>query len=341
MSPLKALAAQFVRRDPGAVLAFGIVLSLVDFGTLYTAASAEGVLRIKGGIGLLDNLGLLSTLFGNAISLYAAKKYYDGVQSMRLSEAVTRSSAGLERSLSALSAMVKLRDRHKFLLYGFITVGVVAWLSNVSGHLFDNPEIRWHYKVFDSLDHPYTFVASRLHNIYTWIIVAPLLGHVLICASVQLKRAVAITARECALAYDLLNPDRRGGFWFVDSSNILFNVITAMAYVQVTMHIGTFDVMHAEHIVAYVSLTVILIVVNKIFLGDIYATIRVLKLEELNKVKNNVYRDNKLSFEILKYCYERRGGILPFANAAIKAAAILGPGITKIWPLVVKAVNAA
>ncbi|MBV9071283.1 MAG: hypothetical protein JO231_21390 [Acidobacteria bacterium] len=340
MNPLKALAEQFVRRDPGTLLAFGIALSLVDFGALYTAASAEGVLRIKDGIGLLDNFGLLSTLIGNAVSLYAARKYYDGVQSMRASKAVTCSSDGLERSLAALSAMAKLRDRHKFLLYGFITIGIVAWLSNVSGHVFDNPEIRWNHKVFDSTNHPLTFVASRLHNVYTWIIVAPFVGHVLICASVQLRRAVAIAARECVLAYDLLNPDQRGGFWFVDSSNILFNVITALAYIQVTMHIGTFDVMHAEHIVAYVSLTVILIVVNRIFLGDIYATIRMLKLEALNTVKDNVYNDNKLSFEILKYCYERRVSFLSLANGAIKSAAILVPGITKIWPLIVRAVSA-
>jgi len=340
VNPLRRLAEQFVRRDPVSVLAFGVVLSLVDFGCLYVAASAEGVLRIPGGVGLLDNLGLLSTLFGNAVSLYAAKKYYDGVQSMRTSKAVTSNSIGLERSLAALSRMVKLRDRHKRLLYGFILIGVMAWLSNVSGHVFDNPVIRWHHKVFDSLNHPYTFVASRLHNVYTWIVVAPFLGHVLICASVQLRRAVAIAAGECALVYDPLNPDQRGGFWFVDGSNILFNVITALAYIQVTMHIGTFDVMHAEHIVAYVSLTAILIVVNRIFLGDIYATIRMLKLEALNRIKDNVYNDDKLSFDILKYCYERHISLLSLANAMIKAAAIIVPGVTKVWPLVAKAVSA-
>jgi hypothetical protein len=337
VNPLKALAKQFVRRDPMTVLAFGITLSLIDFATLYIAAANEGVLHIKKGVGLLDNFGLLSTLFGNAVSLYAAKKYYDGVHSIRTSKAVTCNSDSIEKTLSSLTSMVKLQERHRFLLYGFLIVGAVAWLSNVSGHVLDNPAIRWKHKVFDSTDHPFTFVASRLHNIYTWLIVTPYLGHVMICASLQLRRAIALAARECVLSYDLLNPDQRGGFWFVDSSNILFNVIAALAYIQVTMHIGTFDVMHAEHVVAYISLTVILIVVNRIFLGDIYATIRVLKLEALHKVKDKVYNDSKLSFEILKYCYERRINVLSIANASIKAAAILIPGVTKLWPILEKA----
>src|SRR4051812_10582812 len=142
------------------LLVFGICLSLVDFATLYLASAREGVLHIQNGIGLLDNFGLLSTVFGNAVSLYLARKYYEGVCSISASKAVVRSSASIERALSTLADMMKMRGTHGFLFYGFVTVGVVAWLSNVSGHVFDNPELRWGHKVFDSLNHPVTFVAS-------------------------------------------------------------------------------------------------------------------------------------------------------------------------------------
>ena len=341
MNPARVFAEQFVRRSPATLLALGIALALLDFAALYSAAAREGVLHISKGIGLLNNFGLLSTLFGDAVSLYIAKKYYDCVCSIRTSKAVVSSSAGIEKALSDLTAMVKMRGRHGFLIYGFITFGTIAWLSNVSGHVLDIPEIRWGHKVFDSPDHPLTFIASRVHNFYTWLIILPFLAHVMIYCSVQLRRAIAVASREGSLMYDLLNPDQRGGFGFVDRANILFNLIAALAYIQVTMHIETFERMHVEHVIAYVSLTVILVGINRMFLGDIYAAIKLLRLESLNKVKDNVYKNNKLSFEILKYCYERRISALSILNVVIKTAAIVIPGIVKLWPVIAKAFSGA
>ena len=339
MNPVKALAEQFVRRSPMVLLAIGLAWAVVDFATLYVAAATEGVLRIKNGIGLLNNFGLFSTLFGNAVSLYLAKKYYGGVCSIRISKAVIGNSTNIEKELSVLGAMVKMRGRYRLLIYGFILVGTMAWLSNVFGHVFDNPQVRWGHKVFDSLDHPLTFTASRMHNIYTWMIVVPFLAHVMIYCSFQLKRTLAIASGEGALTYDVLNPDQRGGFAFVDNANILFNVVAALTYIQVTLHIETFEKMNPEHVVAYVTLTVVLIMVNRLFLGDSYATINALKLEALNRVKSKVYRDDKLSFDILKYCYERRLSALSVANFVIKTAAIVVPGLIKSWPSIAKALN--
>src|ERR1043166_2826319 len=124
------------------LLAVGLAWTVFDFATLYVTAATENVLHIKNGIGLLNNFGLFSTLFGNAVSLYLAKKYYDGVCSIRISKAVVGSSTNTERELSVLGAMIKMRGRHRLLIYGFISVGTKAWLSNVSGHVLDNPEVR-------------------------------------------------------------------------------------------------------------------------------------------------------------------------------------------------------
>lgn len=340
MRPARAIARQFLRRSPMEMLVFGICLTLFDFATLYLASDREGVLHIKNGVGLLDNYGLLSTLFGNTVALYLARKYYEVVASISASKAVVRSSASIERALSTLEEMVKMRGTHGFLFYGFVTVGVVAWLSNVSGHVFDNPELRWGHKVFDSLDHPVTFAASRIHNIYTWVFILPLLAHVFIYATLQLRRAVAAAFLEGALVFDVLNPDKRGGFGFIDNANIIFNGVAALIYVQVTMHIGTFEKLNPEHITAYIVVTVVLVITNRVFLGDLYAAVKSLKLESLNRIKDQVYRENKLSFEILKYCYEMRVNTLSFVSAAIKAAAIAIPGIVKVWPAIAKALAA-
>src|SRR6185295_11252738 len=123
-----------------------------------------------GGVGLLNNYGLLSTVVGNAISLYALKKYYDGVCSIRTSKAVVNADF-IEPSLSTLTAMIEMQGRYWLVMRRLMYFGALAWLVNVGFHLFDNPEVWWGHKVFDSIDHPLTFTASRFHNLYTWLLI--------------------------------------------------------------------------------------------------------------------------------------------------------------------------
>ena len=335
MNPARALTKQFVRRSPTTLLVFGIAVSIVDFIVLYVAAARDGVLHLSQGVGLLNNYGLLSTILSNAVLIYLAKKYYDSICSMWASKAIINTEPIYE-PLSTLTDMITMQRIYRVLIYSLVILGALFWLSNVSSHILGNPEDRWGHKLFDSIDHPWSFFASRLHNLYTWVIVHPFVGHVLIFSSIQLRRAMAKASLGGALTYDLLNPDQRGGFAFVDKANVAFNIIVALVYIEITMHIETFK-MNPDHIILYVLLTVLLIAINRMFLGGIYATIKSLRLESLNKVKDNVSKDDKLSFEILKYCYERRISASSIINFIIKAGAIVVSGTVKFWPVIVKA----
>jgi hypothetical protein len=336
MNPVKVLAEQFVRQSPITLLALGITVSLIDFLMLYYASVKEGVLYINdGGVGLLNNYGLFSTIVGNAIFPFVAKKFYEGVFSMKASEAITN-KAPIEKALSGLPGMIKMQRQYKFVLYMLIIFGALIWVSNVTYHVIGSSEIKWGHQVFDSPNHPLTFIASRLHNFYTWLVIMPLMGHIVINSSFQLKRAVAIASEKGTLAYDLLCPDRRGGFAFIEKVNIAFNVVVAIVYIQITLHYETFAKMNIEHIVGYITLTLLFVGINRIFWSGIYTTIRTLKLESLNKVKENVYKNDSLSFEILKYCYDRRihgSSILKFI---INPGAIVISGIVKLWPMIAK-----
>lgn len=335
VNPTKALAEWFMRRSPTTLLASGIALSILDSLALYAAAAKEGVLHVDHGVGLLNNYGLFSTILGNAVFLYLGKEYYNAVCSIRESKSVV-DSASIEKSLSALTAKIEMRGKSKFLMYLAIIVGALAWLSNVSSHVLGNPVARWGHKVFDSPDHPLTFCASRLHNLYTWLIIMPFIGYVIVISSDQLRRTMARVTHENVLKYDLLNPDQRGGLAFVDKAAIAFNGIVALVYLQITMHIETFK-FNSDHVVAYIIVTILLILINKMFFGDMYSTIKALKLEALNRVKENVFKDDKLSFEILKYCYEKRLSMTSILNFAINPGAVVVSGVIKIWPFLVKA----
>lgn len=334
-NPVRVLAEQFVRRSPMTLFVFGVVISLADSALLYGAASREGVLHIDQGVGLLNNYGIISTLVGNAVFPYAAKKYYDFICAMRASKAVVEASP-VEESLVALSDYVRMRREYKFLIYLLIVIGAVCWLNNFNNHVSGDPVAIWGHKVFDSTDHRLSFVASRLHNVYTWMLIYPFLTHVIFFSSLQLSRAITNASCAGALNYDLLNPDQRGGFVFVDKAAIAFNAVVAIVYIQITLHIETFKT-NPEHVIAYVVLSLVLVVINRMFLGDIYARVKRLRLEALNKVKEKVYKDDKMSFEILKYCYERRVSVTSLVNFAINPGAIVISGAVKLWPVITKA----
>lgn len=330
-NPAKAIAKQFKDRSPTTLLTLGIIVSFLDFMALYLAAARDGVLHIDGGIGLLQNYGLFSTLLGNAISLYVAKKFYEGVCQIESSKAVAN-IAPIKAPLSTLGDMIGIRQKYRLKIYPLIVAGLFYWVSNVAFHVLGNPEVRWGHKVFDSLDHPLTFVASRIHNLYTFLFIMPVVVYVLICSTIQLTRAIAAASREGALKYDLLNPDRRGGYGFVDKVTIAFNLTVGLIYIQFSLHVLTFARIATEHVIGCVILMLLLIGGNRMFLGQIYATIRTLRIKSLNTIKDKVYKDDTLSFEILKYCYERRIRTSSIVNFAVKSVAFLTPAIVKYWP---------
>jgi hypothetical protein len=338
-NPLSALAKQFVLRSPTTLLAIGVVFALLDFALLYISAAKDGVLYINQGIGLLNHHGLFSTVFGNAIALYAARKYYDGVCSLRTSKAVINNEA-VETPLSELNAMIKGEGRYRFSVYLLAIFGAICWLANVRIHLYGDPIATWGH-VFDTTEHRWSFLASRFHNLYTWLIIMPWVVHVMIFSSIQLRRAMTTASRASMLRYDLLNPDQRGGFGFIDKSAIAFNVIAGLVYVQVTLHFETFSKLNLQHIVDYVVVTVLLVGVNRMFFADMYGTIKSLRVESLNKVKENVFKNDKLSFEVLKYCYERRIHTSSIIIFVTKAVAIAVPGVVKFWPVIVKTLTRA
>src|SRR6185437_3011378 len=222
LNPPRLLAREFGSRTPLMLLGIGIALSLFDLAALYGAAVTDGVVRMSPGVGFLNHYGLISTVAGNAIALYATKAYYDGVCSIRTSKALADKDV-VEPTLVELEAMVKGAGRYELSLYGLVVFGALCWALNIGTHLFGDPMATWG-PVLDSTNHPWSFVAMRIHNLYTWLIIMPLVVHVTVFSSIQLRRVMTIASDNGALRYDLLNPDQRGGFGFVDNALIAFNI---------------------------------------------------------------------------------------------------------------------
>jgi hypothetical protein len=328
--PLKLLAAGFVKSSPITLLALGIFVSLLQFISFYAAAKHEGVLVIRGGIGFLNNFGLLSTLAGNAVLPYLARLYYENVCAFRESKAINR-AAPVEKGLSELRRMILLHGRFVLAAYGLVLVGSAFWVANTGIHVFGNVESHWG-KVFDSVDHPLGFFLNRANNFYTWMILLPLCGHVMAFSTIQLVRTIATAADSDALKYDLLNPDRCGGYVSIARAHLILNVVIAIVYIQVTLHTETFMRMNLDHATAYAAATLVLLFGNTVFLGGIQRRIRRLRTDALNERKDRVYKNDALSLEILKFFYEHPKNGFSLANFATKTVAVLVPAVMKAAP---------
>jgi hypothetical protein len=332
--PLRLLAVRFLRSSSVALLALGFSVSLLQFVTFYAAAEHEGVLLIRGGVGFLNNFGLLATLAGNAVLFHLARLYYEHVSAFAESGAI-KCAAVVEKGLSKMKEMVLLRGRFVFVAHGLALVGLIFWTANVGFHIFGDVQAHWGYKVFDSIDHPFGFYLNRLNNFYTWLIVLPICGQVMIFCTFQLVQTITAATDHDALKYDLLNPDGCGGFSSIQRAHVVLNVVIAIIYVQVTLHTETFARMNLDHILAYVVATLFLLFGNTIFLGGIRGRISKLKMKALNEQKDRVYRNDPLSLDVLRFFYEHQKDRFSFATFATKAIAVVVPAFVKAIPIFV------
>jgi hypothetical protein len=127
-----------------------------------------------------------------------------------MSKAV-RDTSFIDPSLEELTSMIRMEGRYIGLTYRLIALGTLFFLVNLGILLFGDPLAKWG-PVYDSLDHHWSFVAGRIHLFYSWIIIMPLAGHVVIFSSRQLRKAMKIASRECVLTYDFV--ESRPTWWF-------------------------------------------------------------------------------------------------------------------------------
>lgn len=334
MNARKSLTKQFIKRAPETLLLFSIILAFFEFILLFIAAKNEDVLFIDGGIGLLNNYGVFASLVGDALLLYLIKKYYEEIRCFFIDLKLS-SRSFIDKELESLSNIIKLKTRHKHVLFLFAFIGIAANVSNSMFHILGLSETHWHAPVFDSIDHVSCFILNRINALFSWAIILPFCLYVTIFTTIYLIRMIDYLVKNSAVEYDLLNPDRCGGFSFVGKANIYYNFAAAIVYLQITLHIITFNAVNIEHILSYSFITLWFLFGNSFFFNQVFSKIKVLRLKALNKCKDEIYNHDYLSFEIYKY-YQSSFASRPYTKEAmyiinfIKAVAVALPFAIKI-----------
>ena len=285
------------------ILASCLFISTIEFILLYSAAKIEGVVFIQEGVGFLENYGIISTLIGDAFLFYLAKKYINSIILISQNTSLYKNDI-IIRKVEEYKSRVCLEDRLQGIYYLFIFIGLTAWIINVSFHVFGDSTQHWGGLVFDSRDHPLGFMFNRINNFYSWIFVLPTCLYVITISSIQFWEIIKEASLLRGIKYDLLNPDKFGGFSFVEKGHIFLNLSIAIIYIQIVSHIITFELLNLEHILSYIFITLAFVFGNSFYMSLLNTKIEEMRIKTLNHYKKKIYNNDALSFDIFKYYQE-------------------------------------
>lgn len=329
----KYLANRFVESTPERILAAGVAIACIFGAAIFIAAWYENVIFIEEGIGFAENYGWFAALLGDAVLLFLAKKYFDVVQNSYQSlpfEAVRVESDQKSR----IHAIAGLDDGKNRAFYFMAFIGFCFVVSNVSLQLLGETEKHWRGDVFDSPLHPATSVLNKLFLLYSWGVLVPFCAYISIFTSLYISHLAKIISETKDIKYDLLNPDRAGGFSEILAPRIYLNIGASILYLQITLYTIVFQGANIEHYVGYFFVTLLLIFGNFFIFWKIDQAVEMKRIEAISATKEDAYKGDALKLDIFKYYMETFGKRtlqmrLTRIIVSVKSVAIIIPPIIK------------
>lgn len=310
-----------------------VCISAASALLLIAAALVDDVIYIPGGVGLVQNYGLIFSHFAIPAVLMLVRCYCKFIASCLMG--AMRRSIEVRNLIKELKEDVQLskRSRRKRILIIFSYIGLCFWIRNVTLHAIGQSAKYWHSPVFDSTDHFCSFIANRLVSVLAWIFVVPFCIYVGIISTVTLLSIAKAIKSDPLITYDPLHPDHAGGFAFVADASLVFNITISIIYSHITIFVITFSGRNSEHIILYLLATVGLIFGNSLVFGKIGRVLEDKKLRSLNFLRRNNFDGSRLNFEVYRYYVEsfskekRRGGIQLSVNVIRGILPLVAPGI--------------
>lgn len=286
------------------LLVINVLIAFVEFIMMYLAAKKENVLFIDGGIGFLNNYGVMSVILGDALLIYMAKKHVDLLSSINKHSKCIDVKTYLSEKNKYYS-ILRLETFNGLWLVLFMFIGVGYSVSNISHHVFGTEGQHWNTIVYDSMHHHVlSFLANKICMIYSWILILPFSFYIIIESIFHLNRLLNAILKENIFKYELIHPDKNGGFSYVSRINFYCNMAISILYIQVTMHLITFAIPNSTYYLAYVTITILFLFGNTIFFGSFYKKVEELRLKSLNRYKEDINKNDRFSFEVYKFYHE-------------------------------------
>jgi hypothetical protein len=125
-------------------------------------------------------------------------------------------------------------------------IGVFALINQAIKLVY--PVIYYGHDTFDSLQHPYSFVANRANLFLSWCVVIPLYATYLTLHIWISNRLIRIAKKRAMLDFYLSHPDRAGGYSFFGYMNFLYMLGLFVILIQTSLLIYTHGKMDLSNI---------------------------------------------------------------------------------------------
>ncbi|MDR3410747.1 MAG: hypothetical protein P4L87_07360 [Formivibrio sp.] len=218
----------------------------------------------------------------------------------------TDSQRELLRLVSPFLKFIAGEGRAIFTYLLCISIGALSWLNNIRQTIDAVPF--YHHEVFDSLSHPYGFLAYKICLFVSWVIVYPIAGFLLVSMSISTYVVLQRAWKAKIIRPHVTHPDNCYGFRDVGSLNIALLSPYLLTYALMFTIIATLG-LYESILLPLVGLTVVFLAMSYIVLMPAYKLLQevkdttfqeLLRQSETIRAKNT---DNTIEFTVARLCF--------------------------------------
>lgn len=266
----------------------GLFVAAMEAGLLFAAATYEDTLFIPEGVGLLQNYGVFSSLFGDVLIVMLARLCFAQVV-LQLNGRSSGFQVRRRRLREELRAHLTLQTRLRFVLYFACLVGFLFGLYNIGVHLLGDPKAVWAGDgFFDESANPLGFAANRLNGFISWAVVLPVAAF--FCAvTFYMFYRIADQGPRGGAFYDETHPDDFGGFFPLVRAKVFYSIGLSVVFFQIAAHVVTFDA-SAHHYVVIGAASLMLLLEQIFSSGFTIDRINMMRDRRLQRLSRAVAR---------------------------------------------------
>lgn len=323
--PVTLILIGFSRRGEASVpVMVGLGLfSLFQVALVLGGSYMDGTWRLpNGGKGLLDHYGVWAILIADPLLIvstaYAWYQFRNSMACLPL-DPDAGASPKLRRTIRPYLEFINLRRSGLSLYALLVAIGALSWANNI----YENTEpVRFFgHDVFDSTQHAFGFIATKMVLLISWVLIYPATGFVTLSLSLSTFLILRKLRRAALIKPNVYHPDGCYGFSTLGKLNICTLFPFLFAFLVVFAILVTHEKAYASVVIPLVILTITFLGVSIITIYPILTLAKNIEkglyrklLRQSKKLSHNDF-NMSLAFGIERLCFALSTGS-PYSRSA-------------------------
>lgn len=275
----------------------------------------EGTLFLPGhGKGLFQHYGAWAVLISDPVLLVAAgwAAYRFRIAMAALPLCAKTQPEAVEPLLKPWLGFARARGNGAMGYVILIVVGLMALLNNI--YQTRMPLEFYGHDVFDSSTHLYSFVVFKVILASSWVGVYPIVGYILISASMSTWIILKRLGRRGMLCPDVKHPDNCYGLRNFGTLNIALLAPYAVVYSVIFLLWYTHENIYGSMLVPLVVVSALLVLMSYVIIFPVYALLRNAKRVTFASLEQRSRSHDDDNDHVARFMIERLSFVLADAS---------------------------